>query len=96
MIGLASNRQWSETCCHIIHWFRSALLHDFDPQRDVNPSPRSWVEGVSDTIGIVPSEAEYETFKGAVGEGCAAEFTGFLRLRGSCLTLTQSFNDQWM
>ncbi len=48
--------------------FRPNLLHDFDPQRDVNATPRSWVEGVSDVIGIVPSEAEYECFKGAVGE----------------------------
>ena len=60
--------------------FRTALLHDFDPQRDVNPSPRAWVEGVSDMIGVVPPEAEFETFKGAVGEGCAAEFTGFLKI----------------
>ena len=60
--------------------FRTALLHDFDPQRDVNPSPRAWVEGVSDMIGIVPTEAEFETFKGAVGEGCAAEFSGFLKI----------------
>ena len=60
--------------------FRTALLHDFDPQRDVNPSPRSWVEGVANMIGVVPPEAEYETFKGAVGEGCAAEFSGFLKI----------------
>lgn len=60
--------------------FRTALLHDFDPQRDVNPSPRSWVEGVADMIGVVPPEAEYETFKGAVGEGSAAEFSGFLKI----------------
>ena len=60
--------------------FRPALLHDFDPQRDTNPSPRAWVEGVSDAIGVVPPEAEYETFKGAVGEGPAAEFTGFLKI----------------
>ena len=60
--------------------FRTALLHDFDPQRDVNPSPRSWVEGVSDMIGVVPSSAEYETFKGAVGEGAGAEFMGFLQI----------------
>lgn len=60
--------------------FRPGLLHDFDPQRDANPTPRSWVEGVSDIIGIVPHEAEYEMFKGAVGEGAAAEFTGFLRI----------------
>jgi hypothetical protein len=60
--------------------FRSGLLHDFDPQRDQNPTPRSWVEGVSDIMGLVPPEAEYETFRGAVGEGAAAEFTGYLRI----------------
>ncbi len=60
--------------------FRSNLLHDFDPQRDQNPTPRSWVEGVSDVMGLVPAEAEYETFKGAVGDGPAAEFTGYLRI----------------
>lgn len=60
--------------------FRPGLLHDFDPQRDSNPTPRSWVEGVSDTLGAVPAEAEFECFKGAVGEGAAAEFVGFLRI----------------
>jgi len=60
--------------------FRPNLLHDFDPQRDQNPTPRSWVEGVSDVLGTVPAEAEFECFKGAVGEGAAAEFTGFIRI----------------
>ena len=60
--------------------FRPNLLHDFDPQRDSNPTPRSWVEGVSAVLGVVPADAEYECFKGAVGEGAAAEFTGFLRI----------------
>lgn len=60
--------------------FRPGLLHDFDPQRDVNPTPRSWVEGVSAVLGHVPAEAEYECFKGAVGEGAAAEFVGYLRI----------------
>jgi len=60
--------------------FRPALLHDFDPQRDQNPTPRSWVEGVSAVMGEVPSEAEYEVYSGAVGEGAAAEFVGFLRV----------------
>jgi len=60
--------------------FRPGLLHDCDPQRDANPTPRSWVEGVSAVLGIVPSEAEYESFKGAVGEGAAAEFVGFMRI----------------
>ena len=60
--------------------FRPGLLHDFDPQHDVNPSPRSWVEGVSALIGKVPADAEFEVFKGAVGEGAAAEFVGFMRI----------------
>jgi hypothetical protein len=60
--------------------FRPALLHDYDPQRDQNPTPRSWVEGVSAILGAVPAEAEYECFKGAVGEGAAAEFVGYLRI----------------
>jgi hypothetical protein len=60
--------------------FRPGLLHDFDPQRDQNATPRSWVEGVSDALGIVPPEAEFETFKGAVGEGAAAEFVGFVKI----------------
>jgi hypothetical protein len=38
------------------------------------------VEGVSDVLGVVPPEAEYECFKGAVGEGAAAEFVGFVRI----------------
>jgi hypothetical protein len=60
--------------------FRPALLHDFDPQRDQNATPRSWVEGVSDVLGTVPHEAEYECFKGAVGEGAAAEFVGYVKI----------------
>ena len=60
--------------------FRTNLLHDFDPQRESNPTPRSWVEGVSDVLGVVPHDAEYECFKGAVGEGAAAEFVGFVKI----------------
>jgi hypothetical protein len=60
--------------------FRPGLLHDFDPQREQNATPRSWVEGVSDVLGTVPPDAEFECFKGAVGEGAAAEFVGFLRI----------------
>lgn len=60
--------------------FRPGLLHDYDPQRQQNPTPRSWVEGVSDELGVVSPEAEFETFRGAVGEGAAAEFVGFMRI----------------
>jgi len=60
--------------------FRPELLHDFDPQRDMNPTPRSWAEGISPVLGNVPPEAEFECFKGAIGEGAAAEFAGYLKI----------------
>jgi len=60
--------------------FKPAMLHNFDPQQDSNPSPRSWHEGVSAVLRVVPLEAEYECFKGAVGEGAAAEFKGFMEV----------------
>lgn len=60
--------------------FRPGLLHEFKADREHNPTPRSWVEGVSDVTGTVPYDAEYECFKGAVGEGAAAEFVGFLKI----------------
>lgn len=60
--------------------FRPGLLHAYDPQADVSPTPRGWHEGISPVLGNVPKEAEYECYKGAIGEGAAAEFTGFLRI----------------
>ena len=60
--------------------FRPGLLHDFDPNRGKNSTPRSWTKGVSQVLGVVPPEAEYDCFKGAVGEGAAAEFVGFLKI----------------
>lgn len=66
-----------------IRW-RPALLHNFDDYISKNltqcATPRSWVEGVSNVLGIVPKAAEYECFKGAVGEGPAAEFTAFVKI----------------
>jgi hypothetical protein len=62
--------------------FRPALLHSFDPKSSEKafPSPRSW-EFVSKILSINPSkEIEYELYKGAIGEGAAAEFTGFIRI----------------
>ena len=60
--------------------YRPGLLHDFDPQKDISPTPRSWTEGVFGLWGKGPSESEYEVFAGAVGEGAAAEFVGFMRI----------------
>jgi len=60
--------------------FRPDLLNAFDAQNDVNATPRSWVEGVSASLGAVDSHLESEIFKGDVGEGAAAEFNGFLKI----------------
>jgi len=60
--------------------FKTALLHDFDPQRKKNATPRSWTEGVSSILGTVPVDAEFDCFRGAVGDGPAAEFTGYMKI----------------
>lgn len=57
--------------------FKPNMLHDFDPTRDKNPTPRSWAEGISPLFGNVPAEAELELYKGRIGEGAAIEFKAF-------------------
>lgn len=57
--------------------FRPNLLHDFDPQRQHNSTPRGWVEGISAVMDVIPPYLEFDCFKGAIGEGAAAEFVGF-------------------
>lgn len=62
--------------------FRPALLHDFDPKTADRafPSPRSW-EFVSDILKASPGvDIEFDLFRGAVGDGAAAEFAGFLKV----------------
>jgi hypothetical protein len=60
--------------------FRPELLNAFDPQNDINATPRSWVEGVNAALGVITPALEMEVFKGDVGEGAAAEFCGFLKV----------------
>jgi hypothetical protein len=54
-------------------------LSNFNPALDKCPTPRAWTEGVSPVLDTVPAAALFDTVKGDVGEGCAAEFTGFLQ-----------------
>lgn len=60
--------------------FKPNMLCNFDPQREINATPRGWAEKVNDIIGNVPAESEFECLKGAVGEGPAAEFNGYLKI----------------
>ena len=61
--------------------FRPNLLHSFDSASNPRafPSPRSWTF-VNDIYKDNHSaDDEYELVKGTVGEGAAAEFSGFVR-----------------
>ncbi len=62
--------------------FRPKLLHDFDPHSASRAfaSPRSW-SFVSAILDACPEKnVEYDLFRGAVGDGAAAEFMGFLQI----------------
>lgn len=86
-IDLSDWTQWAlknkiETPVIAFLRFRPGLLHDFNPQSKDKafPSPRSW-EFVSKILAQQPEkEIEFELYKGAIGEGAAAEFTGFIRI----------------
>lgn len=59
--------------------FRPGLLSDFDANRFANPTPRSW-----ERVNLIPDTLDaglfFDNCAGEVGEGAAAEFTGFRRI----------------
>jgi hypothetical protein len=59
--------------------FRPGLLSDFDPNRFANPTPRAW-----ERVNLIPDSLDaalfFDNCAGEVGEGAAAEFTGFRRI----------------
>ena len=59
--------------------FRPGLLSEFMPDRFCNPTPRSW-ERVSLIPGSLPHTLFFDNVAGEVGEGAAAEYTGFRRI----------------
>lgn len=59
--------------------FRPNLLSDFDPNRTINPTPRSW-EMANEVERSLPSDLYFSNIAGCVGEGAAAEYTGFKRI----------------
>lgn len=65
--------------------FKSDLLSAFDAQQDKSPTPRSWSQGVNNTIqgindGSIPADLEFELYKGDVGEAAAAEMCAFMKI----------------
>ena len=68
---------------------RPELLHKFDPNHMVNPTPRQWM-GVADMIRKgLPSEIRLEAIGGCIGAGPAAEFVGFEKVMGQIPTREQ-------
>lgn len=59
--------------------FRPPLLSDFDANRFANPTPRSW-----ERVNLIPPSLDgalfFDNVAGEVGEGAAAEYTGFKRI----------------
>ena len=73
---------WAEAeGCHpmvtsFIQW-KPDLLHAFDPTQDQSPTPRSWMEGVSPMLDLLPKETLLPTVAGAIGDGPAIEFISY-------------------
>lgn len=59
--------------------FRPDLLSDFNPDRKSNPTPRTW-ERANKTPSELPTDLYFANVAGDVGEGAAAEYTGFKRI----------------
>lgn len=58
--------------------FRPNLLSDFDPDK-ICPTPRNW-ERVNMIDPKLPTDVYFANVAGDVGEGAAAEYTGFRRI----------------
>lgn len=59
--------------------FRPDLLSDFNPDRKCNPTPRTW-ERANLIPTDLPTDIYFANVAGDVGEGAAAEYTGFRRI----------------
>ena len=59
--------------------FRPDLLSDFDPNRKANPTPRTWARAAK-TPTSLPTSVYFNNIAGDVGEGAAAEYTGFRKI----------------
>jgi hypothetical protein len=59
--------------------FLPALLHDFDPSREINTDPRGW-ERISNIMDSIPERLQQEVFGGTVHEAAAGQFIDYLAL----------------
>lgn len=59
--------------------FKPNLLSDFDPNRSKNPTPRAWARA-NEVPADLPTDLYFDEIASDVGEGAAAEYTGFRRI----------------
>jgi len=78
----ALSQDWYPTVLVAFNRFRPDLLSDFKATADMenSPLPRTWANVARLLALDLPSDLEYAAIAGAVGEGAAAEFMGFLRM----------------
>lgn len=69
----------AETVRLFLKW-RPALLHDFDPARPCNPTPRAWEDVSRIPLDAFSDGVLFEHVAGSVGEGAASEYVGFLKI----------------
>lgn len=74
----AMNVQVHPSVIGFIKWRPNLLVTNDPPEAGQFPSPRSWVT-ISNLIGSASATIEGQLFKGAIGDGPAAEFTAFLK-----------------
>lgn len=60
--------------------FRPSLLHDFEADRTINATPRTWVMASRVIKAGLDPETELDLLSGTVGPGPAAELVAFLRV----------------
>lgn len=75
--------------------FRPNLLHSFDANTNPRafPTPRSWAFTDDIYKSALAADEEFELIKGTVGEGAAAEFSGFVRQIRDLPTIDQVLLD---
>lgn len=78
LVEYALNHGWPMWLIQFLR-FRPGLISEFDPNRFANPTPRTW-ERVGLIPDTLPEQLFYDNVAGDVGEGAAAECTGFRRI----------------
>lgn len=74
---------------------RPELLHRFEPTADLtnSPSPRTWAH-VGQLFNMnLPKRLQLPAYSGAVGDGAAAEFIGYLRIYESAPSIDAILSD---